>query len=229
MEIQELLLRITVGFIALFILTRIMGRKEISQMTFFNFVSAIAIGSLTANFVLSPNLSILNGLLAIIGWTIFTLIMGVIDIKSQQARKIIKGDPIIVISNGEIVEKSLKKCRLDIDSLKTMLRQQNVFSLSEVDYAIFETNGKLSVMKKGPNQSVTKQDMNVFIPSNAYPIATEVITDGQIIDQNLKKLRLDHGWLQKQLQKLNIQSISDIFYAEVLQDGSLHVDRKSNN
>lgn len=226
-EFPELLLRISLGFITLFILTRILGRKEISQMTFFNFVSAIAIGSIAANLVVSQNLSIRNGLLALAGWTIFTLLMDFIDIKSKKARKVTTGDPIVVIKDGKIVEKSLKKSRLDIDSLMAMLRQQSVFSMKDVDYAIFETNGKLSVLKKEEKQNVTKSDLKVTPSTDRiYPIATEVITDGTVLETNLLKLNLNQEWLHQQLKLAGISSPSDVMYAEVQQDGSLFIDSK---
>src|SRR5699024_3914669 len=161
MTIPELLLRLVLAFLVLFTMARIMGRKEISQMTFFNFVSAIAIGSLSANFALSQDVSIRNGVIAIIAWTIFTLLMGFMDIKSNNIRKVTTGQPLIVVKNGRIMENSLRKARLDIDSLRALLRQKNVFAISDVDYAIFETSGKLSVLKKELKQSVTKLDMNV--------------------------------------------------------------------
>ncbi len=129
MNIPELLIRITIAFVTLFILARIMGRKEISQITFFNFVSAIAIGSVTANLVINQNVSIRNGFIALIGWTIFTLFMDFVDIKSKKLRKITTGDPVVVIKEGNIVENALRKSRLDIDSLNAMLRQKSVFPL----------------------------------------------------------------------------------------------------
>ncbi|RYG73516.1 DUF421 domain-containing protein [Lentibacillus lipolyticus] len=229
METTELLLRIVLSFFLLFLLARIMGRKEISQMTFFNFVSAIAIGSLSANFAVSANLSIRNGLLAITGWAVFTLIMGFIDIKSKKARKLTTGDPLIVIKNGKIMEDSLRSARLDIDSLNALLRQKNVFSIADVDYAIFETSGKLSVMKKEIKQSVTKGDMNLTstIP-NVHPIATGVISDGTVNTKNLSDLNLDMNWLEKQTNQAGIKSFSQIFYAEVQPDGTLYIDKKDD-
>ena len=95
MEFTELLLRIAIGFFVLFTLTRILGRKEISQMTFFNFVSAIAIGSIGANLVVNQNLSIRNGVMALVGWAIFTFIMDLIDIKSKALRKVVTGNPVV--------------------------------------------------------------------------------------------------------------------------------------
>ncbi|SEM11022.1 Uncharacterized membrane protein YcaP, DUF421 family [Mesobacillus persicus] len=229
MDIPELIIRIAIGFIVLFFLTRSLGRKEISQMTFFNFVSAIAIGSIAANLVVNQNLSIQNGVLALVGWSAFTLLMDYIDIKSKKARKVITGDPITVIKEGKIVERALGKSRLDIDSLKAMLRQNSIFSVADVDYAIFETNGKLSVMPKEPRQPLTKSDMNkVSSTKKAVPIPTEVVTDGRILTNNLSKLNLDEKWLEQQLQQAGVNSVSDVFYAEVQQDGTLFTDSKQN-
>ena len=138
MEVSELMIRILIGFFVLYLLTRLLGRKEISQMTFFNFVSAIAIGSIASNLVVNQSLSIRNGIIAIVGWTIITILLDIFDIKFKPLRKILTGNPVVVIKNGEIMQKSLLLSRLDLDSLTSMLRQQNVFSVDDVDYAIFE-------------------------------------------------------------------------------------------
>ncbi|MFD2046347.1 YetF domain-containing protein [Ornithinibacillus salinisoli] len=226
MELNELLIRIATGFLVLFILTRILGRKEISQMTFFNFVSAIAIGSIAANLVVSSNLSIRNGILALIGWTIFTLLMDFIDIKSKKGRMVVTGSPVIVIKEGKLVDKALRTSRLDLDSLNAMLRQQKIFSIADVDYAIFETNGKLSVQRKENKNTVTKLDLNIPSKSKIYPIPTEVISDGIILTNNLDKLNLDINWVKQQLKQFGVNSISDVLFAQIQTDGTLFIDKK---
>ncbi|MFA1819944.1 YetF domain-containing protein [Virgibacillus oceani] len=226
MGIPELLLRITIGFLVLFFLTRILGRKEISQLSFVNFVSAIAIGSIAADFVLNQDLTILNGVIALTGWTAFTFIMAFIDIWSIKGRKIVSGDPVIVIKEGKIVDKALRRQQLDLDALMAMLREKNVFSIAEVDYAIFEANGKLSVMLKQGKQPVTKIDMNIPGKCRVYPIPIEIIVDGKVIPENLEKLNLDINWVNEQLKKQDIDSIPDVFFAQVQTDGSLFINSK---
>ncbi|MUV38821.1 UPF0702 transmembrane protein YcaP [Lentibacillus sp. JNUCC-1] len=229
MEINQLVLRIVLSFILLFALARIMGRKEISQMTFFNFVSAIAIGTIAGTLVTSENLSIQNGIIALVGWALFTLLMGYIDIKSRKARKLTTGAPLIVIKNGKIMEDSLRSARLDIDSLIALLRQKNIFFISDVEYAIFETSGKLSVMKKEIKQCVTKGDMNLpGATPNVYPIGTEVISDGTVNRQNLTDLGLNMDWIEKQMKQAGINSLDQIFYAEMQVDGTLYFDEKDD-
>ncbi|NEU32222.1 DUF421 domain-containing protein [bacterium LRH843] len=229
MPIAELALRITLAFFTLFILTRIMGRKEISQMTFFNFVSAISIGTIGASLAIDPTLSVRNGMISLVGWSALTIILGFLDIKSEKARSAIVGQPIIVVKKGQILEDALRKVRLDVNSLNALLRKKNVFSLADVDYAIFETDGSLSVMKQETKQSLTKSDMNIQ-PTNTerYPIPTTVVSDGKVNKDNLKKLNLDQQWLDQQLQAAGIPSISDVFYAEVQKDGSLYIDNRSD-
>ncbi|MGG1369731.1 DUF421 domain-containing protein [Priestia megaterium] len=230
MNILELIIRVAISFFVLLILTRVMGRKEISQMTFFNFVSAITIGTLGGALVTDQTLSIGNGLIALLAWSIFTIVIGIITIKSKKTRQIIDGEPVIVIKKGKIMEEALRKVRLDMDSLRASLREKNIFSLIDVEYAIFETDGKLSIMKKETQLPLTKSDMNMDkSKKDLYPIATEVIVSGVINTSNLAKLHLDRKWLYEKLQKLGVQSISEVFYAEVQKNGQLFIDTKNDS
>ena len=229
MPIAELVLRLAIAFITLLGLTKLMGRKEISQMTFFNFVSAISIGTLGASLAIDSSLSITNGLIALIAWSAFTIIIDFLGIKSPKFRIAIEGHPRILIKKGQIMENELRKVRLDMDALNALLRKKNVFSVSDVDYAIFELDGTLSVMKKEPKQTLTKSDMNINQTNvNVFPITTSVISDGKIKQENLKKLNLDEQWLERQLKLSGVDSISEVFYAEVQKDGTLYIDYKND-
>lgn len=228
MNIFELLFRLILSFVLLLALTRIMGRKEISQMTFFNFVSAIAIGTLGASLAIDSSISVRNGVLALAGWTIFTIVMGVIDLKSKAFRKAVEGVPRVVIRKGEVMDAELRKVRLDLDALNVMLRKKNVFSIKEVDYAIFETDGTLSVMKKEKDQPLTKgyqQTFSGLSPTHQVAIPTAVIEDGKVVVNNLTELHLDEDWVKEQLASQGITDMADVFYAEIQKDGTLAVDR----
>lgn len=225
----ELLLRIAVGFIVLFSMARWTGRKEISQMTFFNLVSAIAFGSIAAALVVNPSVSIPNGIIALLGWAAFTVFTDFIHIKSKKARKLLMGDPIIVIKKGKIMEDAMRQTRLDTDSLQALLRQQSIFSLSDVEYAIFETDGKLSVMKKENKQAVTKSDINIALSQgNFVPLSTELVADGKMNLKNLAKMNRDQTWLQEQLQLAGVKSVDDVFFAEVQPDGKVFIDKRTD-
>ncbi|MFC4022394.1 DUF421 domain-containing protein [Oceanobacillus longus] len=228
MTIVELVLRLAIAYVTLIILTRLMGRKEISQMTFFNFVSGISIGTIGASLAIDSTLSIRNGIIALIIWSAFTIILGILDIKSPKVRYTVEGQPRILIKKGKIMESELRKVRLDVDALNALLRKKYVFSLSDVDYAIFETDGTLSVLKKEGNQPLNKGDMNIHPTKPVFSISTAVISDGKIKKDNLKKLKLDHQWVNQQLEAAGISSISDVFYAEVQKDGTLYIDKKKD-
>ena len=230
MGVTEIIIRTLLSFLILLSLTRIMERKEISEMTFFNFSSGIAIGSIAGNLAFNHQLSILNGIISLIGWSLLTLLSGRIVIKSKKARKIIDGEPLIIIKNGKIMEKPLRKVNLDLDTLTALLRQKNIFSITEVEYAIFEITGKLSVMKKDNKQPVTKGDMNIVNPQKKLlPTITEVVSDGVINITNLEKLNLNTEWLNEQLLQAGIKTVSDVFYAEVQPDNTLYIDSKNDN
>lgn len=229
MNILELVLRIGIGFTVLLSMARWAGRKEISQMTFFNLVSAIAFGSIAAALVVNPSVSILNRIIALLGWAAFTVLTDQIHIKSKIARKLLMGDPVIVIKKGRIMEDALRQTRLDTDSLKAMLREKSIFSMSDVDYAIFETDGKLSVMKKEPKQTVTKSDLNIaMLQGNFVPLSTELVADGRVNLRNLDKMNKDQTWLNDQLEKAGVQSVDEVFYAEVQTDGNLYIDKRDD-
>lgn len=154
--------------------------------------------------------------------------MDFIDLKSKALRKVVSGDPVILIKDGKIMDKSLRSSRLDLDTLTAMLRQQNIFSIADVDYAIFETNGKLSVMPKEDKKTVTKLDMNVPSKQKVVPIPTEIISDGKLLTKNLEKLNLDKNWVTQQLKQQNIHSVADVFFAQIQTDGTLYTDMKRN-
>ncbi|MBT2727659.1 DUF421 domain-containing protein [Bacillus sp. ISL-75] len=229
MPITELILRLAIAFITLLALTRVMGRKEISQMTFYNFASAISIGTLGASLAIDPSISITNGLIALIAWSAFTVITGFLDLKSSKFRLAVQGEPVILIKKGKIMDQELHKARLDLDALNSLLRKKNIFAVADVNYAIFETDGSLSVMKKESMQNLTKGDMNLNQKyDNVPPISTSVIADGEINQKNLEKLHLNKKWLEQQLKQSGIDSISDVFYAEVQKDGTLFIDAKND-
>ncbi|NGP45530.1 DUF421 domain-containing protein [Bacillaceae bacterium SIJ1] len=229
MDYIEATLRIFVSFFVLLILTRLIGRKEISQLTFFNFASAIAIGTLAASITVNQSISITYGVYALVIWALLTIVMGLVDIKSKTLRTMIEGQPVIVIKQGQVMEKELKKMRLDIDALKGLLRKKNIFSIQDVDYAILETDGKLSAIKKDGKQTVTKQDMNIPLKTATIATPTQVISDGEIDHLNLEKLQLREEWIIQQLQQAGVQSVSDVFYAEINKDGALYIDKRNDS
>lgn len=230
MSINEIILRAIGTYFVLYILTRLMGRKQVSQLTFFNYVAGITIGSIAAQVSISSSITFKQGIVSLIVWASLTLIFAFINMKSKAARFLLDGQPEIVIKDGKIMEKALRRLVLDIDELTLLLRNQKIFSLEDVDYAILETNGKLSVLKKSDYQNVIRQDLNIQKAKNdAFPLPTEIIVDGRIMKKNLQKLNLNEEWVNLQLDQAGIRSVADVFYAQVQKNGSLYIDKRNDN
>lgn len=227
MNFWEMILRSTLSFIVLLVLARLLGKKQLSQLTFFHYITGITVGSIAAEIASQHETPFLDGLIAIIWWTALTLLMSYISLKFPTARTWIDDEPTIVIRDGKISVKSLRSSRLHMDDVLMMLREQSIFSIQDVHYAVLETNGELSVMKKVGLQEATKQDVKVPLTLPLF-IPSEIISDGKIVKKNLEELDLTEEWVMKKLKKHGVDSVSDVFYAQLQTNGSLYISLKEN-
>lgn len=212
-------------YIILIALARIIGRKLLGQLTFFDFVSGITLGTVAGSFVTTE----VQGYYVLLSLAIFTLmvlISSYITLKSMTIRNVILGKPITLIKNGKIYENNMKKIRYNQDILMMQLRERDVFDIEEVVEAILEPHGKLSVLKKSKDLPVTLKDLNIFMPNKELP--TELVKEGMIMEQNLRKQNLSHGWLFNQLAAKGVQRIEEVFLASLSSDGKLYIDLKSD-
>jgi uncharacterized membrane protein YcaP (DUF421 family) len=216
-----MILKPTFAFFLLLLLARILGKKQMSQMTFFNYVTGITIGSLAAEIITFNDETIWDEVVGLIWWCVLTLLLSIVTLKFAKARVIIDGQPTILIKKGQFQEDALRATKVSIDNITMMLREQNIFSIKEVDYAILEPNGKLSVLKVQDQLNVKKKDLNIPTTQPKY-LPEEIIIDGKVVYNNLTSYGLNVMWLEKQLKQQNIKSISDVFYAELQDDGTLY-------
>jgi uncharacterized membrane protein YcaP (DUF421 family) len=147
-------------------------------------------------------------------------------LKSSKARVFLDGEPTIVIKKGEIMHDKLSSQRLNIDDLTMLLRTNDVFSIKDVDYAILEPNGQLSVLKKQDKEQVTRKDLNLPL-NNIINIPTEIIVDGKLVKKNLAETGQTQEWVDVQLKQAGLNSIRQVLYAELQSDGSLYINKKS--
>lgn len=223
----EMMFRTTVTFIALLILARIIGKKQLSQLTFFHYTTGITFGSIAGEISSQKETPFWDGMISLIWWSILTILLSAIALKSTKMRVLVDDKPTILIHNGVISEANLKKARLHLDELTMLLREQSIFSVNEVAYAVFETNGELSVMKKPPFAEATKKDTQANLtPPLCMP--TEVISNGRIISENLQQLDLTEAWLLKKLRNKKVDDVEQVLFAQVLEDHSLYVSTKTN-
>lgn len=218
-------LRTLVGFFVLLFLTRVLGKKQLSQMTFFTYITGIALGNIAGDMVVHRDIKLIDGITGLTLWALLTLTVEYISLKSSKARVLLDGEPTIVIKNGSILEKALASNKLNMDDLSMLLRTKNIFSVKEVDYAVLEPNGQLSVLKKIENEPVTKKDAQI-VPTPRKYIPTELVVDGKIVRKNLQELNLSQEWLDNQLKMSGVAAIEEVFFAELQSDGSLYIDKR---
>ncbi len=220
----QIVVQTIISFFVLLTLTRFLGKKQLSHLTFFNYVTGITIGSMAANMVVLKTIVYTKFLVSLIVWCALTTIISYIALKSGKARTLLDGQPTIVIKKGKIDRKALANTKINIDDLTMMIRQYQVFSITEIDYAILEPNGMLSILKKPEFQEMQKIDLKIS-PSPPSFIPIEIITDGKLLTKNFLEVGKSREWLDNELKKANIQSIEEVFYAEIQPNGKLFIQK----
>ena len=205
----------------LFFLTKMLGKKQIAQLSFFEYITGITIGSISSEVIMGIDQTIVHGFIAIIIVALMPLIGGLISLKSKKFRDFTEGKGTIFIKDGKIMEDNLKKERYTIDELLGSLRDKDVFQVSEVQYAVLEATGALSVMLKKENQPLTPKDLDMKVASIKEP--QTVIMDGKIIYEPLATAGYSRAWLKTELEKLGV-TIENVFLGQVNSFGELTVD-----
>ncbi len=191
-------------------------------MSFFEYVNGITIGSIAATLSVDTNIRPLALWIGLAIWTAGVYALEKLSLVSLRIGKYLDGEPTILIMNGRIMENALGRLNLRVSDLLGLLRGQGAFDISEVEFAILETDGQLSVLKKSQYQPLTPNDMGV---STQYKgISTEVIYDGVVVDANLKQVNLDRKWLMAELRKRGIKGPSEVLLALLQTSGELYVD-----
>ena len=221
-EALVVVVRSIIAFFTLLIFAKILGKQQISQLTFFDYVLGITIGSIASELTIDLTSRAWPHWIGLLCWATLGFLMEYITMKWRYAAKYINGEPTIVIMNGKIMESALRKMKFPISDIMELLRNKNVFDLSKVDFAIIESNGQLSVLKKPEYEPVTAKDLK--ITKKPSGISTELIYDGILIEENLKQIKKDKKWLDKQLKSHGVKDISEVFIATLNPAGSFYVD-----
>lgn len=222
-------LELTSGFVFLFIMTKMQGKTQFSQITPFDFISAIILGELVGNAIYDHEVKVGEIAFAVALWGILVYVTEMITQKFLGSRKLLEGEPNIVVRRGKIKYDALKKAKLDINQLQSLIRQQGYFSLREVEYAIIETNGMISVLPKADFDTPKNSDMKIKADDPSLPV--NMIIDGEVVQANLKEAGLDEQWLKRELEKQKIHHFEDVLFAEWKENEPLFVleyDKKAN-
>jgi uncharacterized membrane protein YcaP (DUF421 family) len=208
MEIIKVIFTALLSVAALFIITKIMGHKQVAQLDFFDYVSGITIGSIGAELATeleSPE----KPLIALAIYGLSSMVLNLIAHKIPRTRKYINGTPTILMNSGKLYRKNLKQAKLDLSEFMLLCREQGYFDLEEIQTAIFEHNGKLSILPKAANRPVTPDDLKITV--KATHIGIEVVMDGRIMGENLSRTGRDIKWLEEQMKFQGYKNAKEIF------------------
>lgn len=198
------------SFGILFLAAKFVGHKQIAQLDFFDYVTGITIGSIAAEMATELEQP-WKPLVAMIIYGGITLLLSILTNKFPRCRKYLNGTPTILMDHGKLYRENLKKAKLDLSEFMVMCRQQGYFDLTSIETAIFEYNGKLTILPVSGHRPATPKDLNLA-PAQEL-LFTELIMDGRILEDNLKRMGLDRTWLDKQLKQRHVRSPREVFLA----------------
>ncbi|HEU4964200.1 MAG TPA: DUF421 domain-containing protein [Bacilli bacterium] len=209
-----------VSLVYLFLLTKLIGKRQLSQLTFFEYIIGITIGSIASSVAIDKE-DFLDGTIAMGIYALLPILFELIALKSQRFRNFVEGKGRVLIKNGKVLERNLRKERMTIDDLMQQLRMKNAFKVADVEFALMEPNGRLSVLKISDRQPLTAKQLGLKVLPEAEPQV--VVMDGHLVEQSLKTKGLDRHWLLGELEKQGVR-LEDVFYAETDERGGLYID-----
>ena len=215
-----------VSFVILLILTRLIGKQQVSQLTYYEYINGITFGSIAANMATDSFDKFGDHLVGLLTYGVLTFLAALVALKSRKMRKLINGEPVVVIQDGKILENNLRKMKLNLDEFTMLLRLKDIFDFTQVKLAIIEPSGGLSVIKKSEYENVERRDLKLKLEGTA--LAVEVVQEGKISVNNLNRLGLDEKWLRAQLKMRQIVDVAEVEYAVVTDNKRLLVDLKND-
>ncbi|WP_199617427.1 DUF421 domain-containing protein [Paenibacillus alkalitolerans] len=223
MVVGEVMYRTLTAIVVVYILTRLLGKKQLAQLNFFGYITGITIGSIAAELSLAVDEPFMNAATSLGIWFGFALIVELISLRSRKFRTMFDGSGTVLIRNGHVLERNLKSVRLTPDELLEELRQKNAFRLADVEFAVMESSGAISVYKKHDAQPLTPgtaSDQN-HLPPDRVPEA--VIMEGKLIRESMKRVGVTEQWLHQQLEKYGVTQ-KDVYLAQVDERRNLYLD-----
>lgn len=216
--------RTAILYLTVLVLMRIMGKREVGQVSLFDLVVAIMIAEIAAIPLSDPSIPIHHGIIPIIALVVLQIVLALTSLKSQAARRIIDGTPSIIIEKGRILEKELRRLRYNVDDMMGQMREQGIYNLEKVEYAMLESNGKLSVILKADKRPVQPSDLGIAPPYEGLPLP--LVYDGKVQKQNLALAQKDVPWLEQTLAREHNCGIAGVLYAAYDPLGTLNVFKK---
>ena len=210
MELMKILLASVVSYAALFLCAKVVGRKQISQLDFMDYITGITIGSIAAELATDLE-NMWKPLVAMAIYTLATWAMARLSLSLSRSRKYLNGSPVIVMDNGKLYRENMRQAKLELSDFMVMCRQQGFFNLADIQTAVYEYNGQLTILPVSARRPLTPEDMK--LSSQQETILSEVIMDGRVLGENLRRMGLDEKWLARQLRSQGIDGPQSVFLA----------------
>lgn len=224
-DLGDIVLRSIFSLAVLFLVTRMMGKKQISQLTFFDYVIGISIGSLAAEMAATDEVPYRHAITAIVVYGVTAWLISVVTNKSIRARRFFTGHTYPLIDRGKILEQNLAKVKYDVNDLLSEARNAGYFNISDIEYALLETNGKVSFLPKAEQSPPTLSDLGIRRPQEG--LTANVIIDGEVMEENLKMIGLNRDWLEKELRRQHYNRVTQVILATVDSGNQLTVYGKT--
>lgn len=226
MDILTVIERGLLSLLTLFLITRLIGKKQVSELSLFDYVIGISIGNFAAEITINTDVPLIHGIVAVIVFGIVAFLVSVITMKSIILRRMIIGVPTILVQDGKLIKKNLSKSKFDVNDFLEECRSSGYFDLNEIRYAILETSGKISFMPKADYKPLTPKDMKLKLTDDS--LQANVVIDGHIMNNNLKNMKKEKSWLEKELKVKGVK-LNEILLANLDDQEKLTIYKKNEN
>ena len=227
MELLNVTVRALSSLIALFLVTKMLGKKQVSQLSLFDYVIGISIGNFAAEMTINLESNEIYGIWAVILFGLVAYVIGFLTMKSMRIRRFFMSQPTVLIDKGEILYKNLKKLNMDINDMLEQVRSAGYFDLYEVEYAVMEANGNLSILPKSDYKPITLKDMNIKKANDG--LCANIVIDGKIMKENLYNMQKDEKWLNQALEVEGYNDLSKILLVTLDSNEKIHIYKKQEN
>lgn len=218
--------RALISLVTLFLITKLIGKKQVSQLSLFDYVIGISIGNFAAEMTINLDSNEIYGILAVVIFGVIAYLVSILTMKSMTLRRFFSGVPTILIQNGKIMKDGLKRAKFDLNDLLEQCRINGYFDVSNIDYALMEANGQISILPKPENRPVTTKDMKIKV--NKEGLVANVIIDRKVIIKNLENMNKDEEWLKHELEVKGIKK-DDILLATLDINDKLTIYKEDSN
>lgn len=226
-ELWDVTFRSLLSLITLFFITKLIGKKQVSELSLFDYVIGISIGNFSAEMTINLESQEVNGILAVVIFGLVAYLVSKLTMKSIKLRRFFIGVPTMIIQDGKILYKSMKKMKLDINDLLEQCRMNGYFDISQIEYAILEASGDLSILPKSNYRPINPQDMNLQVKNEG--LISNVVIDGKVMNNNLKYMNKDVEWLMNQLKIYGYKDLSNILLVTLDGNEKITIYKKNIN